>query len=148
MNSTRWNGRQTVSAGLLSLVLLLGSLASAPPSAHADGGAHAVFYGYVVLDQGAVLPKRVRALAEHSAVCGSADVVATGTVGFYVIAVVSSESKEGCPALGEPVRFALVYGLIDEGSVVGPPATFRAGEVTQQHLILRTADARPTPLIP
>ena len=138
MNSSRWNGRKAGLAGLLALALLFGSM-TAGPSAHADGPA-AVFYGYVSAEQGGVLPERVRAVSEHGAVCGSANVVptASGVAGFYAVIVVSGSAKDGCPITGEVVHFALVYGLIDEGFAVGAPASFRSGEVTQLHLI-RTA---------
>ena len=135
----RRNGRQTALASLLALALLLGSLMTAGSTVHADERA-AIFYGYMVPEPGGALPKRVRALSARGVVCGSADVVPTLTVGFYAIAVVSDGIKDGCPTLGEPISFALVYGLIDEGFAVGAPASFRSGEVTQLHLIRTAAD--------
>ena len=142
----RWNGRKTALAGLLAFVLLLGSLAVGS-SAHADGPT-AVFYGYVATDPGVALPKRVRAISEHGAVCGSADITPIGTVGFYALAVMPNASKEGCPVSGETVRLALVYGLIDEAIVVGTPAPFRPGEVTLLHLIRRSSDVARSTLLP
>ena len=132
----RWNGRQTALAGLLALTLLLGSLMATGSSAYA-GGPAAVFYGYVVPDQSGVMPKRVRAISERGVVCGSADVAATAsaTAGFYALSVISGGTKDGCPTSGEPVYFALVYGLIDEGTFVGGPARFGFGEVTALHLL-------------
>ena len=135
----RRNGRQTALASLLALALLLGSLMTAGSPVHADEPA-AVFYGYVIPEPGGALPKRVRALSARGTVCGSADVAPTLAVVFYAIAVVSGGVKDGCPTSGDPISFTLVYGLVDEGFVVGAPASFRSGEVTPLHLIRPAAD--------
>ncbi len=57
-----------------------------------------------------------------------------------VASFVSGGVKDGCPTSGDPISFTLVYGLVDEGFVVGAPASFRSGEVTPLHLIRPAAD--------
>ena len=140
MSSPFWNGRKTALAGLLALALLLGSMVVGP-SAHA-GGPTAVFHGYVVPEAGGVLPTRVRAFSERGTVCGSAEVSKLGaaTAGFYAVAVVSNDVKDGCPLAGQHVRLAVVYGLIDDDVFVGPAVPFLPGESTSVHLVRTSAD--------
>lgn len=129
-------GRKTLLAALVGLVLIVGSLTSIAPAAHA-GEPMAVFYGYVLPESTAgALPKRVRAISAQGAVCGSADVTVTGNtkIGFYAMPVVPASVKDGCPVSGETVRFALVYGLIDESESFGLPGVFRSGEPIEHHL--------------
>ena len=147
MNGLRLYGRTTVLASLLALGLLLGSALmgiTALGSSASAGEPGAVFYGYVVPESGHPLPKRVRAVTETGTVCGSAELtpVASGGAGFYAMTVFSGDMHEGCPATGEPVRFLLVYGLIDEGILVGEPSVFRGGDVTEHHLVRTAADTR------
>lgn len=147
MNCTHGQGRKTVFAGLLTLVLLCASLA-AGSSAHADGPA-AVFYGYVVPEPGGTLPIRVRAFSEHGYVCGSGQVIKLGAAnaGFYVFPVVSAEVKGGCPSSGELIRLAVSYGLLDDDVFVGPPVMFRPSEATSVQLVRTSADTL-SPAIP
>ena len=117
-------------------MLAVGSLVSFVAPVHAEP-ATAVFYGYVVPDSAiGAMPKRVRAIADSGAVCGSADVAVTpnARVGFYAIPVVSSEVKPGCPTAGDTVRFALVYGMVGESGVFGMPGVFAVGEPIEHHL--------------
>jgi hypothetical protein len=147
MSMLRHTGRMTVMASLLALGLLLGSalmgITTLGSSASA-GEPGAVFHGFVVPERGTPLPKRVRAIAESGAVCGSAEVapVGAGEVGFYALSVFSSDLREGCPATGGRVRFVLVYGLIDEGIVVGQPTPYQSGAVEELHLIRSASDTR------
>ena len=138
-------GRKTIVASVLALALLvssalLGTTALGSPVSAGEPGA--VFYGYVVVERGSSLPKRVRAIGESGVVCGSAEVtpVGSGDIGFYAMNVFSVDMREGCAASGERIHFLLVFGLIDEGIVAGEPATFMSGSVTERHLV--TASAR------
>jgi len=142
----RRHARKTGLAGLFALALLCGTYITVVSSAHADGAA-AVFYGYVVPEPGGVLPKRIRALSDSGVVCGSAEVwpTASSTAGFYAMSVISADAKPGCPAVDEPVHFALLYGMIDETIVVGGPAPYLPGTTTALNLI-RTAADRPLAL--
>ena len=147
MNGMRFIGRTTVVASLLALGLLLGSALlgiTALGSSASAGEPGAVYHGYVVPARGSALPKRVRAVAENGVVCGSAEVVPVGAgeVGFYALSVFSADMRDGCPASGGQFRFVLVYGLIDEGILVGTPATFRSGEVDELHLLSTGTEAR------
>lgn len=140
MDGMLLTARKTAAASLFALALLLGSAllgTTALGSSASAGEPGAVFYGYVVVERGSMLPKRVRAIADTGVVCGSAEVtpVGTGDIGFYAMTVFSDDMRDGCAASGERVHFLLVYGLIDEGIVTGDPATFRTGEVTQRHLV-------------
>ena len=148
MSSTHGQGRKTVLAGLLTLVLLCGSMAVGS-SAHA-GEPTAVFYGYVVPEPGGFLPLRVRAVSVRGTVCGSGEVSKLGAAfaGFYAFPVVSAETKGGCPSAGELVHLVLVYGLIDDDVFVGPPLTFRPGETTAAHLVLTAAGDRTPAALP
>lgn len=128
--------RKTALAVLIGLVLIAGSFTSIGSAVHAANPS-AVFFGYVLPEStNGVLPKRVRAISAQGVVCGSADVVATGNtqVGFYALPVVPASVKDGCPAVGETVRFALVYGMIDESDAFGMAGVFRPGEAIEHHL--------------
>lgn len=151
MSIMRMTGRRGFIAGLFALALAAGSFTPFGAAAHA-GEPAAVFYGYVVPDPSTgVLPKRVRAISERGAVCGSADVVLTANtrVGFYALPVVSGSVKEGCPTAGEAVRFALVYGMIDESGAFGVPGVFEPGETIEQHLhrVAATASSVSSPTL-
>ena len=154
MYEMRFHGRTTVMASLLALGLLLGSALlgiTALGSSASAGEPGAVYHGFVVPERGSALPergsalpKRVRAIAESGLVCGSAEVVPAGAgeVGFYALSVFSADMREGCPTSGAQFRFVLVYGLIDEGILVGTPATFRSGAVDELHLLITGTEAR------
>ncbi|MEI7926793.1 MAG: hypothetical protein WCI61_11490 [Chloroflexota bacterium] len=147
MNEMRLHGRTTVMASLLALALLLGSALlgiTALGSSASAGEPGAVYHGFVVPERGSALPKRVRAITESGVVCGSAEVVPTGAgeVGFYALSVFSADMRDGCPTSGAQFRFVLVYGLIDEGILVGTPATFRSGAVDELHLLSTGTEAR------
>lgn len=121
----------------LGLALIFGS-SGAGPSASAEGPA-SVFFGYVFASNGErTPPARVRALSASGAVCGTAGVIpsnaGTGLVGFYVIAVTSSEQKVGCPSLGSVVQFTLVASRVDEGQWADQVALARPGETQQVNL--------------
>ena len=133
----------------LGLSLILGSLilgsVGAGPSASAEGPASVfsggVFYGYVFTDVEGTLPDHVRALGAGGAVCGSADVMRlSDTAGFYVLSVVSSELKRGCPASNGVVQFSLRSGRLDDGAWAEQVATLDPGESVQM-LNLRAAGA-------
>lgn len=133
------SARKTVVASLVALALLagsalLGTTALGSPASAGEPGA--VFYGYVVSEQGTPLPKRVRAIADSGVVCGSAELqqVGVSASGFYAMNVFSADMRDGCPAEGGRITFRLVYGFIDEGVRAGDPATFRSGGVTELHL--------------
>jgi hypothetical protein len=132
--------RKTAAASLFALVLLLGSAllgTTALGSPASAGEPGAVFYGYVVVERGSSLPKRVRAIADSGVVCGSAEVtpVGSGDIGFYAMTVFSADMREGCAASGDRIHFLVVHGMIDEGIVVGAPARFQTGDVTERHLV-------------
>ena len=97
------------------------------------------------------MPKRVRAVAESGAVCGSADVTVTpnARVGFYAIPVVSADVKPGCPTAGDTVGFALVYGMIDESGMFGMPGVFAVGEPIEHHLyrVASAASSASAPIL-
>lgn len=131
----------------LGLSLILGSLilgsVGAGPSASAEGPASVfsggVFYGYVFTDVEGTLPDHVRALGAGGAVCGSADVMRVSDyAGFYVLSVVSSDLKRGCPASNGVVQFSLLSGRLDDGVWAEQVATLEQRE-TAQMLNLRAA---------
>ena len=129
-------GRRMFIAGLIALALVAVSFTAIGGTAQAAEPT-AVFYGYIVPDTSTgALPKRIRAISEQGVVCGSADVVVTGNthVGFYALPVVPASVKDGCPTAGETVRFALVYGMIDESGAFGLTGVFRPGEPIEHHL--------------
>jgi hypothetical protein len=126
--------REGFIASALSLVLIFGSM-GAGSSASAEGPA-SVFYGYVFANGDESPPSRVRALSASGAVCGTADVLpstaGSGSVGFYAIAVASSEQKAGCPSLGAVVQFTLLASRVDDGQWADQIALARPGETPQQ----------------
>lgn len=105
------------------LGVVLGTLAGGS-SASADGPP-VLFIGFIAADSEGLLPIRVRALGSGGAGCGTAEVEESGDgVGFYALRVTTSTDKIGCPSLGQPVTFSLLYGAVDDGLVA-----FTSGDV-------------------
>ena len=99
----------------IALSVVLGTFMAAGPSASAEGPA-VLFVGFVSADSDGSLPVRIRAVGRSGAGCGTADVEISGEgVGFYVIEVVSGAAKSGCPRVGDPIHFFLLYGSVDDG---------------------------------
>lgn len=120
----------------IALSVVLGTFMAAGPSASAEGPA-AIFLGFVVPDSDGMLATRVRAVGNGGAVCGTADVTDSGdNVGFYLLRVAPAADKAGCPAEGETVRFSLLYGNIDDGTLANPngDSRFRGAQAMVVHL--------------
>lgn len=141
-------GRVRGFAARLGIILsvVLGTFMAAGPSASAEGPA-AIFLGFVVPDADGFLATRVRALGAGGAVCGTADVTESGeNVGFYALRVAPAADKAGCPAEGEMVRFALLYGNIDDGTFANANgnARFRGAQAAVVHLAPASSTAEIT----
>jgi len=126
-------------AAASALLLAFALLALVPVQvARADGAA--TIFGFVSVDDRGALPTKIRVLGpalpgRARAVCGTADVIRSGDgAGFYLLTVLSSASREGCPRDGQLVTFLLLYGAVDPGIEAGQSAVFAAGSSQQVDL--------------
>jgi hypothetical protein len=116
--------RRITPAATVALLVLAATVLSPGlgRDAHADESAGA-FFGFVARDANGALPTKVRALGsavgtDPSAICGTADIQVSGeAAGFYLLTVASNADRVGCPAAGDQVRFLLLYGAVDPGTI-------------------------------
>ena len=92
------------------------------------------FAGFVYPGEDGRLPSYVRAMGRTAAGeavnCGTVRVTKLDNgLGFYRLAVVSGDVRDGCPQLGDQVAFRLLYGRVDDGveAIGNRDATFAPG---------------------
>ncbi|MDA0270382.1 MAG: hypothetical protein O2798_09240 [Chloroflexi bacterium] len=118
---------------------------TAGPSASAEGPA-AIVVGFVVPGADGHVATRVRAIGDGGAVCGTAEVMASGAnIGFYAIRVASGTEKAGCPLEGAVIGFSLLSSNIDDGvpAHANGDARFRGGQTVLVHLAPSAGLATP-----